>query len=533
MNQKKHIHLLFIMIILSWSQLAASFSFSDFLKPPGVEDIQDGDICGALVGCDEAQEFLEDCLLDYDKNKCATAIVTPTHSRDCRYLGKAINDDLDEFRDFGVRRELPDLLEQNGLYDNLALIYEIYLETPGFVEYVRNNVRHRRLDRDGASQSAKAHLKNIYYNNDDPDNDLIMHEMHHVWQFMAWGKKNMVNNYCDEFSISQIKPGYPFKLDDGKKFLDYGNEQQAEIIGEFQRLILAGAPDAEGTIEIPCGNTNFLNCEDYTPITITTQNALRNDFYKLFDNIKPTINGTHSFDFEHAYINLWDHVTPTWDFATNGTPTASTGPFTSDGEFIYLSTSSPSLASTAGYVSVLESPTIKVFHHSVSFDYHMFGADMGTLIISIVDGASTTEIWRQTGQAQPYMSNAWRTVTLDLDAYHNKNITLRISVISAGGTRGTVSLDNFNFFIPEGAATPDPVAPVGPAIIATESYTHPDYQWNSYGGGYTSAKVLMKKGTTKTYATKETNMMTSQCKFYGSTYTDVSGDCNYFTVYLD
>ncbi len=528
MNQIKFLNIAISLILFGWIHLSAG-DFGDIFKkvviPIGVDAVVDGKVCGELLDCDDPLEAIKDCLLDFDKEQCATALIDPNNNANCRIVANAIVSGAREYRDYGTKYEFPDLLEQHNLYDEIYLIYEVYLQTPGFVEYVKNNVRHRRLDRDVTdSERARAYGHEIFYRIDNPTPLLIMHEMHHIWQFAAMGKKNMVENYCDEMSIYQMKPSYEFTLDPNKKFHHYGIEQQAEIIEEFYRTILAG--DVVDT----CANPNFLNCDDYTTPNLLSPD-LFDDFLNIFDNAEPIITGTHIFDFDNVNINLWNFRSPTWFYGNGSTPSRNTGPNHSDGRFLFLEVSTHTPAFNAGYTSIIESPTIEVNHHTLSFDYHMFGINSGTLIISALEGSSVTELWRRSGQDQIDAAAPWKTVNLDLNAFHGKSIKIRVSVESAGGWRGDVSIDNFLFSIPANAVV-NTTTPTVPGLIATDTYTHSDYFWQSHGGGYTSAKVLYKKGTSKVYATLSTDMMSSQCIFYGSSLTDVSGNCSDFEVFL-
>ena len=69
--------------------------------------------------------------------------------------------------------------------------------------------------------------------------------------------------------------------------------------------------------------------------------------------------------------------------------------------------------------------------YQLSFWYHMFGGDMGTLEVLVENGSGAVSIWSLSGQQQTVIDDPWIEVSLDLSAYAGDTIT-----VTWRGTRG-------------------------------------------------------------------------------------------------
>jgi len=152
--------------------------------------------------------------------------------------------------------------------------------------------------------------------------------------------------------------------------------------------------DSSGTVPTPCGSTVTL-----FPYT------------ESFENTFGAWSQSTTDDFD-------------WITNTGTTPSTGTGPTAaSNGSYYaYMEASSPNNPSK---VAVLNSPCFNmngVIYPELIFNYHMYGANMGTLNVDVsTNGATWTTLWTKSGD----QGTAWITDTVDLSAYTSAN-NLRI-----------------------------------------------------------------------------------------------------------
>ena len=151
-----------------------------------------------------------------------------------------------------------------------------------------------------------------------------------------------------------------------------------------------------------------------------------------------------------------------WVLDANGTPSPNTGPsddITAGGNYLFLEASSNGSPGEIGAnsVAILESPCFDLnglTGATLSFYYHMFGADTGTLEVELTNdnGTSWTSIFTITGN----QGDVWNSENIDLDAYLNQNIKLRITGTTGGGFASDIAIDHIGI----GGPIPDTEAPV-------------------------------------------------------------------------
>ena len=119
-----------------------------------------------------------------------------------------------------------------------------------------------------------------------------------------------------------------------------------------------------------------------------------------------------------------------------GTGSSGTGPsddMTGGGNYMYYETSgspqSPiTLTSECLDISTLAAPALR-------FYYHMYGAAIGTLDVSV----NGTSVWSLSGD----QGDVWTPAQIDLSAYAGVDITVVFSGIhSGGGYTGDMAIDN-------------------------------------------------------------------------------------------
>jgi fibronectin type 3 domain-containing protein len=150
-------------------------------------------------------------------------------------------------------------------------------------------------------------------------------------------------------------------------------------------------------------------------------------------------------DFESGFgdwVNISGEDSHDWIRQSGGTLTPNTGP--SGGAngsdwYVYLETS-PGYANLAGNSTILESPVIKGFARILTFYYHMYGVDTGTLNVDVYDGTWHTAEWSLSGQQHTSVSQAYTQVLVDLRRFTGP-IQIRIRAAAAGGPRGDMAID--------------------------------------------------------------------------------------------
>ncbi len=108
-----------------------------------------------------------------------------------------------------------------------------------------------------------------------------------------------------------------------------------------------------------------------------------------------------------------------WTRRTGATPSSSTGPQgAADGEWYIYTEASGYNNCTALLDAGFNFTALN--HPRLSFMYHMYGGDIGTLTVDINDGVWHDGVYLISGQQQTSMADPWREATLDLTPYAGK-----------------------------------------------------------------------------------------------------------------
>ena len=136
---------------------------------------------------------------------------------------------------------------------------------------------------------------------------------------------------------------------------------------------------------------------------------------------------------------------PFWRTNSGGTVSSNTGPVAGSGgsgQYMYLETS------TGPGSSEVWSPDLDISGMSnpeLSFEYHMYGATMGTMQVSVVADTLNTVIWSISGQQQNSGTDPWTEATVDLSPYLIYGvIEIRFSGNRNGSWTGDMAVDNFS-----------------------------------------------------------------------------------------
>jgi hypothetical protein len=164
----------------------------------------------------------------------------------------------------------------------------------------------------------------------------------------------------------------------------------------------------------------------------------------------PPPPGTSVCSFESAsrpYCGLWADARGDkfdWSRRTGRTPSSSTGPDkASHGNYyLFIETSYPRKMNDNAIVS-----TNKAFQIGsaafLCFDYHMVGASMGTLKVSVSEGASFKDVVFEKKGAQ---GSNWNSENISLAQYTGKSLTFAFEGIRGSSWQGDIAIDNVMLF---------------------------------------------------------------------------------------
>ena len=161
-------------------------------------------------------------------------------------------------------------------------------------------------------------------------------------------------------------------------------------------------------------------------------------------------------DFETG-LGLWsDETTDDFDWTRNSgtTPSSSTGPSgdhtTGAGFYVYTEASTPNNPSMT---AILNGPCFDLtgaVSAQLTFWYHMFGADMGTLSVEASTDCTT---WTPVFSLSGDQGNSWQQAVVSLDTYTGSVVSLRISGLTGAGFRSDMAVDDIMITMTPGCTT--------------------------------------------------------------------------------
>ena len=178
--------------------------------------------------------------------------------------------------------------------------------------------------------------------------------------------------------------------------------------------------------------------------------------------------------------NCWSNVAGDdidWDIYSGATGSSDTGPTTGNGgSGNYLYTESSSCYNSTGYIITTNFDLTAVTNPQLSFYYHMYGADMGTLSVQIsTDGGSTwsSDIWILSGD----QGNSWQQAIISIGAYSTStNAVIRFKAITGTNYTSDIAIDDFK--IETGPTCPNPSSQTETSITLTSA----KLEWTENGG---------------------------------------------------
>lgn len=192
-------------------------------------------------------------------------------------------------------------------------------------------------------------------------------------------------------------------------------------------------------------------------------------------------SGLPALSFDSGLSGWTNTSAKVWSIRSNGTPSSYTGPSGAvDGSnYAYMETSSGS-AYTAGDKASLTSPSFSLYGAYVSFHYHMYGANIGTLELQVVQNGVATTIWQRTGQQQSSSTAFWKLATASLAGFSG-TAQLRFVGTAAGGYRGDMAIDKIEIL------RNDPPYDVSATAVGSDSV---QISWNAEASSDCNAFVI-------------------------------------------
>lgn len=183
------------------------------------------------------------------------------------------------------------------------------------------------------------------------------------------------------------------------------------------------------------GYLNYPN----TYLTAAQKQFLRTSSY-FKDGMDNVVSLPYRAEFE-SEIGMLELGEFNWTRRSGTTPSSATGPSSArqGNYYAYLETSAGS-ANASGDTALLETPPFNPDDANLSFDYHMYGSNMGTLAVDVYTNNSWTQVWAVTGQKHASSSSAWSNATIDLDGFSGL-IKVRFRGVANGGYRGDMAID--------------------------------------------------------------------------------------------
>ncbi len=189
-------------------------------------------------------------------------------------------------------------------------------------------------------------------------------------------------------------------------------------------------------------------------IVLSASSAASRDLSSVFIDWKFPAVSVNPIDANFETELGWTNDgTYNWSRDSGGTPSGNTGPSSGSNStyYAYFETSSGH-AHASGNTATLRSDHFVPAGKTVTFDYHMFGADIGTLSLEIGTPGGWSSLWSVSGQQQSSHGAAWKTQTVTLPNYTFIS-SIRFKAVAAGGYRGDIAIDNILIMESDGSFT--------------------------------------------------------------------------------
>lgn len=242
-----------------------------------------------------------------------------------------------------------------------------------------------------------------------------------------------------------------------------------------------GASAGEGTmVQAACPPFNLVGLDEYTTYEIYVREACGADTYSSnscsilasTSCLPPPISLVETFNQQSDCINVcgqpcdivgtWSNTFDTdsfdWTTESGATLSSNTGPdgdVEGNGNYVYIETSGSFCRSgrDAHLVSnCIQIDTTGSSDCHFSFDYHMFGGTIRSLLLEVSDngGSTWTTIWEQSGN----QGNQWLKQYINLSEWHEQIVQFRFVGKGGASATGDIALDNLVFYGSTDVGTP-------------------------------------------------------------------------------
>ncbi|WP_397300455.1 fibronectin type III domain-containing protein [Nonlabens ulvanivorans] len=201
---------------------------------------------------------------------------------------------------------------------------------------------------------------------------------------------------------------------------------------------------------------------DYSSATLLNATTLCLPFTPT--SAAPYLQDFESFATTTAFVEelCWSATSvDAYDWNVDGagsTPSSNTGPLAafSGVNYFYTEASSGSAGTSEAILNGPQFDLSGLTNPSVQFYYHMFGGQIGDLVLEVDDltGSGWTAVNTISGAQQTAQGDAWLLQIVNLSAYSGQTIQIRFRAISAGTFEGDISLDDI--LVGELPPCPDP-----------------------------------------------------------------------------
>jgi len=235
---------------------------------------------------------------------------------------------------------------------------------------------------------------------------------------------------------------------------------------------ITGLPSSstlEAYIQSNCGSVDGLS--DLSPAVEfdTLCDVFPTPYFEDFANFEVTTSFVEDGCWTETSVDTF-----TWDVGTGQTTSTGTGPDGAQFGSNYIFTEASS--GSQGDEAIVITPDVDLANltePSLSFWYHMFGADMGTLHIDIDDGTNLDlSVVTITGQQQSSESDVWLEQFVDLNAYAGQTIQVRFRVERGDGFTSDVAIDGVRFDEAPSCFTPTNLA------VSNITENTADFSWD-------------------------------------------------------
>lgn len=200
--------------------------------------------------------------------------------------------------------------------------------------------------------------------------------------------------------------------------------------------------DYEFYVRADCGASGGTGVSNWVgPFTFTTAcdpiAAPYTEDFETFTTATTAFTDENCWTATNAPSYFWESA-PGTDTGSGGTGPS---PAVTTGNYFYIEAS----GSAVGNIATLVSPLVDLTTltaPALTFNYHMFGDQIGTLDV-LVNG--TDNVFSITGQQQATENDPFELATIDLSAYSGQTISVTFRATGAGTFEGDIAIDNVSF----------------------------------------------------------------------------------------